>query len=132
MTFGTEMASGTDALVHGLVQQRLGSTVEEPSRFTDQETARKEGVPHMIIPGIMSMAYLSQLVTDWAPNITLKKLDVIFRAPIKHEEAIQCMGLVTDKEVRDGDNCVDCDLYIENPAGQRAVTGKALVVIPSR
>ena len=56
----------------------------------------------MIIPGIMSMAYLSQLITDWAPNITLKKLDIIFRAPVKHEEPIQCVGVVTDKEVREG------------------------------
>ncbi len=106
--------------------------VAEPNRFTDMEAARSEGVPHLIIPGIMSMAFLSQLVTDWAPNITLKKLDVIFRAPVKHEETIQCKGLVTDKEVRDGEICVECDLYVENSQGQRAVTGKAIVVIPSR
>lgn len=106
--------------------------VAEPNRFTDMEAARREGVPHLIIPGIMSMAFLSQLVTGWASNITLKKLDVIFRAPVKHEETIQCRGLVTDKEVRDGQNCVECDLYVENSQGQRAVTGKAIVVIPAR
>ena len=60
--------------------------LEDKTRFTDLETARSEGVDEMIIPGIMSMAYLSQLITDWAPNITLKKLDIIFRAPVKHEE----------------------------------------------
>jgi acyl dehydratase len=104
--------------------------IDGPSRFTDAETARQEGVPDLIIPGIMSMAYLSQLVTDWAPNISLKRLDVIFRAPVLHEEAIECKGLITDKEVRDGENCVDVDLYVENNEGRRAVTGNALVVIP--
>ena len=106
--------------------------LEEKSRFTDLETARSEGVDQMIIPGIMSMAYLSQLITDWAPNITLKKLDIIFRAPVKHEEEIQCVGLVTDKEVRDGENCIDVDVYIENAEGRRAVTGQALVTAPSQ
>jgi acyl dehydratase len=106
--------------------------LEEKTRFTDRETARKEGVDQMIIPGIMSMAYLSQLITDWAPNITLKKLDIIFRAPVQHEETISCIGVITDKEVRDGENCVDCDVYIENSEGRRAVTGQALMVVPSR
>lgn len=105
--------------------------LEEKSRFTDLETARSEGVDQMIIPGIMSMAYLSQLITDWAPNITLKKLDIIFRAPVKHEEPIRCMGVVTDKEVRDGENCIDVDVFIENSEGRRAVTGQAQVVVPS-
>lgn len=105
--------------------------LEEKTRFTDLETAKSEGVDQLIIPGIMSMAYLSQLITDWAPNITMKKLDIIFRAPVKHEEEIQCVGLVTDKEVRDGENCIDVDVYIENTEGRRAVTGQALVVAPS-
>jgi acyl dehydratase len=106
--------------------------VEEPNRFTDLKAAREEGVPHLIIPGVMSMAYLSQLVTDWAPNITLKRLDVIFRGPVHHETDLHCKGLITDKEVRDGENCVECDLYIEDAEGTRFVTGKATVVVPSR
>ena len=103
--------------------------LKEPNRFTDLEAANKEGVPHLIVPGAMSMAYLSQLITDWAPNVTIKRLDVIFRAPVKQEEPIQCMGVVTDKEVRDGENWLECDLYIENSEGQRAVTGKAIAVL---
>src|SRR5580658_3603338 len=34
-------------------------------RFTDDEAARKEGLPGMITPGNMSLAILSKLVTDW-------------------------------------------------------------------
>ena len=104
---------------------------ETPSRFTDPEMAKKTGLPGPIVPGIMSMAFLSQLITDWAPNVSLKKLDVIFRAPVKHKEPINCRGLVTDKEVRDGEQCVECDLYIETQQGLRAVTGKAIVMISS-
>src|ERR1700684_4242774 len=34
-------------------------------RFTDDEAARKEGLPGMITPGNMSLAILSKLVTHW-------------------------------------------------------------------
>ncbi len=104
----------------------------EPNRFTDLEAAKREGVPFLIIPGGISMAYLSQLITGWAPNVTLKRLDVIFRGRIRQEEPIHCRGLITDKEVRQGENCVECDLYIEDSERQRVVTGKAIAVIPSR
>ena len=34
-------------------------------RFTDDEAAKKEGLPGMILPGNMSLGLLSKLVTDW-------------------------------------------------------------------
>ena len=34
-------------------------------RFTDDEGARKEGLPGMIAPGNLSLGMLSRLVTDW-------------------------------------------------------------------
>ncbi len=37
----------------------------EVPRFTDDEGARKEGLPGMILPGNMSLGLLSKLVTDW-------------------------------------------------------------------
>ena len=35
-------------------------------RFTDDEGARKEGLPGMILPGNMSAALIGKLVGDWA------------------------------------------------------------------
>jgi len=34
-------------------------------RFTDDEGAKKEGLPGMILPGNMSLSLLTKLVTDW-------------------------------------------------------------------
>ena len=103
--------------------------MEESNRFTDINVARKEGVLRLIVPGVMSMAYLSQLITDWAPNISIKRLDLIFRAPVNQEKTIDCVGIVTDKEVRNGENYLECDLYILDADGQRPVTGKVIAVL---
>jgi len=39
-------------------------------RFTDDEAAKKEGLPGMILPGNMSLGLLSKLVTDGSARAT--------------------------------------------------------------
>ena len=52
-------------------------------RFTDDELARKEGLPGMITPGNMSAALVGKLVTDWAQpmNGRLVRLGTTYRSP---------------------------------------------------
>ena len=38
----------------------------DTSRFTQEETAREHGQPAPIVPGAMSMAVVSQLLTGWS------------------------------------------------------------------
>ena len=41
----------------------------QPNRFTDLQAATDSGMPGLIVPGIMAMAMMGQLLTDWAgPN----------------------------------------------------------------
>src|ERR1700730_1359860 len=51
--------------------------------FTDDEGARKEGLPGMITPGNMSLAILSKLVTDWicASGAQLTRMGTTYRQP---------------------------------------------------
>ena len=104
----------------------------EPNRFTDIAVAKKQGVPFLIIPGGLTIAYLSQLIIGWSPTISISRLDVIFRGRIKQKDIIHCRGLVTDKEVRQNTPYIDCDVFIEDSSGQRPITGKATIQIPSR
>lgn len=53
-------------------------------RFTDDEGARKEGLPGMITPGNMSLALLSKLVTDWfgSSDAKLTRVGTTYRQPV--------------------------------------------------
>ncbi|MBI4233633.1 MAG: hypothetical protein HY686_04245 [Chloroflexi bacterium] len=104
----------------------------QPSRFTSEEVARKEGLPGAIIPGIMSMAFLSQLLTGWSPSLRIQKLDVIFRQPVPHNQPLKLSGVVTDKTVQDGQGLLEVDVSLETPDGEKRVTGKATVALPLR
>jgi acyl dehydratase len=103
-----------------------------PSRFTDHEAARKEGLAGAIIPGVMSMALLSQLLTRWAEGGSMKKLDVVFRQLVPHNVPLRIVGVVTDKNQVKGENLVDVDVYLENGQGDRMVGGKATLSLPRR
>lgn len=101
-----------------------------PNRFTDQETAEKAGLPGTIVPGIMAMAMVTRLLTQWAGPVSLKDLDVIFRQPVPHHQPLTISGTVTDTRREEGENLVECDVMMTGTQGERYVSGKAIVALP--
>ncbi len=103
-----------------------------PSRFTDPDAAKAEGLPGAIVPGAMSMALMSQIITGWSPSMVLRKLDVVFRQMVSHNAPLTLQGIVTDKGVVDGQPQLECDVFMEDAEGTRLVIGKATVTLPTR
>ena len=103
-----------------------------PSRFTDPDAAKAEGLPGVILPGTMSMALMSRIITGWSPSMVLTKLDVVFRQTVPHNAALKLHGIVTDKGVVNGQPQLECDVFMEDAERTRLVIGKATVALPSR
>ena len=102
-------------------------------RFSSDEDAKGEGLQGMIVPGNMSMSFLSQLLTDWAgPEGHVAKLEVNFRRMVNPGDSLECKAMVTDLGEVDGTNRVTLDAYIENQDGERPVQGIAEVILPNR
>jgi acyl dehydratase len=101
-------------------------------RFTDDEGARKEGLPGMIIPGNMSAALVGKLVTDWANpgHGELKRIGTTYRSPVLPERNLSMQGFITqtDPEQR----TAELDIWIENEDGDRLVTATATVKFPPK
>jgi acyl dehydratase len=96
-------------------------------RFTDDEAARKEGLPGMITPGNMSLAILSKLVTDWIgmSGARMIRLGTTYRQPVMPDHTITLQGFVTHKN--DEDRTAEMDIWIENEDAERLVIGTATV-----
>ena len=127
----------------------LGPLVKEPTReqirdyvslseirlgrFTSEEAAQGEGLRGIIVPGNMSMSFLSQLLTDWAGmDGRLAKLEVNFRRMVEPGDRLdECKAVVTDMQEVDGQNVVTLDAFIENQKGERPIQGIAEVLLPS-
>lgn len=104
----------------------------EPSRFTDQAIAEQSRLPGPIVPGIMSMALMANLLTDWAGPTGVKDLDLVFRQPVPHNKPLKIVATVTDTRQEDGENLVECDIMMTGAEGERYVGGTALLSLPSR
>lgn len=97
-------------------------------RFTDHESARKEGLPGALVPGIMSQGFLSAMIHHWAPGAEIRLVDTVFRAPCIVDESYEINGVVTDIEEDSGE--VEIDLTVTNEAGETRVFGTAKVKVP--
>jgi acyl dehydratase len=78
--------------------------------------------------GMLSMGFVGQLVTDWAGAGNVRKLGVRFAGIVRLKDTITCRGRVLGKS-RD---LVDLEIWAENQRGEKVVTGKATVTLPSR
>lgn len=97
-------------------------------RFEDHEKARAEGFPGAIVPGIMSMGFLTAMIHRWAPAATVLHVDTVFRAPVVADEPCHIDAVVTDIDEDEG--VVELDLSVKNDAGETRVFGTARVALP--
>jgi acyl dehydratase len=101
-------------------------------RFMSDEEARAEGLPGQIVPGNMSLALFSRLLTTWAPAARVKRLSATFRGLVHPGVPIRLQAVVTEKHESDHGTFIDCDLILENADGERRVTGTATVELPAK
>jgi acyl dehydratase len=101
-------------------------------RFTDDAYARSLGMEGIIAPGNMGLAYLSRMITEWAADSVLRKLEVRFRGFVKPDLPLTCKGIIVEKHARGSENSIECDVFIEHANGDRPVSGSATVILPTR
>ena len=99
----------------------------------DNDFAKNNGLPGVIIHGALKNAFLGQLMTDWiGEGGTLRKLSCQYRGMDGPGDTLTCKGTVTRKYQEGGQNLVDCDIWLENGKGEKTTPGTATVQLPSR
>ena len=96
----------------------------------DVEFARAAGMPDLVAHGMLSMAWLGRLVTNWAPQQDLREFNVRFSAITHVGERIVCTGRVAEKIERDGERIVRIAVATANEAGEVKVSGDAYLALP--
>ena len=104
-----------------------------PNRFTDQAAAERIGLDGPIVPGIMSMALVSRVITDWAGPGTVADLDLVFRGAVPHNQPLYISIQISDTDQDDAGNHVQCDITMTGPVPDRPyIIGTAQLNLPSR
>ena len=124
-------------LVKGPIQQiqltrYAGASGDFNPIHQDDEFAKAAGMGGVFAHGMLSMGFVGQVVTDWAGPAAVRKLGVRFAAIVRLKDVITCKGRVLTKSSKDDGHLVDLEIWAENQRGEKVVTGKATVSLPSR
>ena len=99
----------------------------------DKDYAIDNGLPGPILHGALKNAFLGQLMTDFAGDEgMLRRLSCQYRGMDVPGEPITAKGTVTRKYQEGDQSLVDCDIWLENPRGEKTTPGSATVALPSR
>ena len=124
---GDELPTKELFLAKDMVRAYARAANQWSARFTDDEGARKEGLPGMITPGNMSMGLLTGLIESWAGPGVLRRLGTTFRGLVLPGRTIQLCGTVTQKD--EATRTVELDVWLESDEGERLVIGTATIVL---
>jgi acyl dehydratase len=96
----------------------------------DIDVARRAGMPDVFAQGMLGMAWLGRLLTNWAPQSRLRQFDARFQGITHLGNAMRCSGRVAEKLERNGERCVRIELLSANQFGQTKIVGEAFVALP--
>ena len=94
----------------------------------DTDFARKAGMPDVFAQGMLGMAWLGRLLTNWAPQSRLNRFDVRFLGISHLANAMSCTGHIAEK--RDADRSVRIEVQTTNQHGQTKIAGDAWITLP--
>ncbi len=96
----------------------------------DLDFARSAGMKDVFAQGMLSMAYLSRVLTQWVPQRQLLSYGVRFAAITQLGDRIRCSGKVVEKLDRAGQQCVRIEVTAVKAGGEVTLAGEALVALP--
>jgi acyl dehydratase len=95
----------------------------------DIDVAKSAGLDDVFAQGMLSMAYLGRLLTNWVPQERIRSFEVRFAAITPVHAAPTCRGTVTAVEVVDGESLATLELAVVLGDGTLTLSGHAVVAI---
>ena len=95
----------------------------------DLDFARRSGMPDVVAQGMLGMAWLGRLITQWAPQARLRQYDARFAGITHLGNAMTCSGEVVELIDIDGEACARVAVTSANQYGQNKIVGEAIVAL---
>lgn len=106
-----------------------GSTHDHVPLHIDSDFAKAAGMDDVFVHGMLSMAYLAQMLNRWAPQDRLRNWNVRFTAITPLHATVTCRGEVTELFEADGERRARIRIgsWIDN--GTQTLDGEAVVAL---
>jgi acyl dehydratase len=95
----------------------------------DIDFAKKAGMHDVFAHGMLGMAWLGRLLTNWVPQTQLRAWSVRFQGITHIGDVITCSGKITEKSEQDAEQRVKLEIRAANQAGEVKTVGEATVAL---
>ncbi|MCV6621246.1 MAG: MaoC family dehydratase [Cellvibrionaceae bacterium] len=95
----------------------------------DSDFAKSAGMPDVFAHGMLSMAYLGRMLTNWQPQAKLKKFSNKFAAITQLQDVVTCSGKVVELLEQEGKTLARCEIQAAKASGEQTLVGEALVEV---
>jgi acyl dehydratase len=132
----TELAVGQalPALAKDVSQRRIDvySGVKPHSIHSDEAWARQKGFRACLAQGMMSTAYVSQLMVKLlGPGFARGgTMSMAFVKPVYAGDRLTVHGIIKDKQPDQGATRVVVEVWVENQHGEKTAVGHATGLVP--
>ena len=119
----------TEPLTRHTLALYCGASGDHNPIHVDIDFARKAGYPDVFAHGMLSMAWLGRLLTNWVPQARIRELGVRFTALTQVGEAITCQGTVAEVFEHGGERRARLAIQTRNADGQTKLAGDAVIAL---
>lgn len=106
-----------------------GASGDHNPIHVDIDFAKKAGFPDVFAHGMLSMAWLGRLLTNWVPQDRIREFGVRFTAITQVGEVITASGTVTEVFEAGGERRARLAIQTANAQGQVKLQGDAVVAL---
>ena len=106
-----------------------GASGDHNQIHIDTDYARKAGMPDVFAHGMLSMAYLGRLLTQWVDQHQLREFGVRFVGITHLGHQVTCTGKVVEKFETDGERRVKLEIQTATQYGDIKILGDAVVAL---
>jgi acyl dehydratase len=130
VSVGTELAPlKVDPISRLTLALFAGASGDHNPMHVDLDAAKSVGLPDVFAHGMLSMAYLGRLLTNWVPQERIRSYRVRFAAITPLHGEPTCTGRVTHIEDVDGERRATVELAVTLADGTTTLTGDAVVAV---
>lgn len=116
-------------ITRGTLALFAGASNDHMLLHIDSDYAKAAGMPDVFAHGMLSMAYLAQLLTHWAPAETIREWGVRFAAITPLNAVVHCSGVVTEIYEVDGKRLAKLRIGAKTAEGLATLDGDAVIAL---
>lgn len=96
----------------------------------DSDFAQAAGYDDVFAHGMLSMAILGRLLTNWTKQENIKSFSVRFAAITNVLDEVTASATISEKTIEDGEQRIALDIQTHTQTGTKTLSGRAIIIVP--